>query len=786
MSFRKFFWVLNLIIASSSIYADFIVKKIEIEGIDKIPMGTVLNYLPLEVGDKFKDDDAPLIINSLYKSGFFKDIQLFRRDDILIVKIKEQDTLSAIRFYGNKEFTKKNIREILDSLDVKEGRAIDYLSLKRIKTALLEQYRFKGYYNANIDFKLIENVKGRQELLIEINEGEVAKVKKISFSGNKAFSDKKLRSIMELKTTGMLSWLYNNDRYSAGQVEAECTRIQDYYMDHGYLHAKVDNYDAYIKAKNFNDWVDLKGQKNERRNSNVSMKNVYDSKKNGVFLNFSIIEGNLFYFDNFELKGEFLGKKKRFLKAIDIKQGEVFSRKKVIEARSAILEILGDLGYGMPEVNVSYAEHDNRVKVIFNIYPRHRVYVRHIEFKGNNRTYDSVLRREMRLQEGSLYSVSKINESARRLANLRVLENLDFRVYPVEGSNNQVDLVYSFKEVSDISLNLQAGISDQGGFSFVAGASLIDGNILGSGKSIGMRANYSRSSQSFGFNYYDPYFSKDRIGYGFSVDVAQSNPNKIDGSLSRYRSRSLEIINSVDIPISDYTQLGFGLGYEHLSEGMTDSLNLRAIEFLKLHGENFDFFKFVIDLRYSKLDRGIFPRKGLYSSITLENYIPAFHDDLYFSKFDGRLGYYYPIYKDFIFKINGEFGYGKSFVGKENYPFFKNFYAGGMNTIRGFEPGTICVYEDRGNVIGGNVLMLGSTSLIIPNPWPTVLRPSFFYDVGTVSNNNFNFNNLRMSVGFQLEFRTPIGPFAISFSKAVRRKNWDETKCIQFNISGGF
>ncbi len=782
----KFFWLFNLLLVNS-IYADFVIKQIKVEGANKIPVGTVLNYVPLEIGDKFKDSDAPLVINSLYRSGFFKDIQLYKQDNVLIVRVKEQSTLSAIRISGNKEFSNKNIREILDALEVKEGRSIDHFSLKRIKVALLEQYKLKGYYAAQVDFDLDEDVQGRQRLWIKIKEQDIAKVKYIGFTGNKVFSDKKLRSVMGLKTTGILSWLYNDDRYSANQVEAECMKIQDYYMDYGYLHARVVNDQARMKNVKKNTWIDLQISELEvQDNVNPPVKVTYDAKKNGVALHFTIFEGKQFYFDDFELRGEFCNKKEQFLKAITIKKGTVFSRKTVVEIRSAILEILGDLGYGMPEVIVSYVENGNRVKVIFEIHPKHRVYLRYINFKGNNRTEDKVLRREMRLQEGSLYSTSKINESVRRLANLRILEDLNFQVYPVENTNNQLDLVYTFKEVSDISLNVQAGVSDQGGFSFIAGASLIDSNVLGSGKSLGVRADYSRSSQSIGFNYYDPYYLKDRIGYGFSINISQSNPHKIDSNLSRYRSRSLEVMNSIDVPISDYTQLGFGVGYEHIAEGMTDHLNPKAKDFLKTYGEYFDFFKVVTDLRYSKLDRGIFPKHGLYSSLTLENYMPAFHKSLYFAKVDGRIGYYQPVYKDLIFKINGELGYGISFVGKENYPFFKNFYAGGMNTIRGFEPGTIAPYEDRKNVIGGNVLTLASASLILPTPWPTVVRPSFYYDVGNVSDNSFHLNDLRMSVGFQLEFRTPIGPLAVSFSKIVRKKSWDETKCFQFNISGGF
>ena len=436
--------------------------------------------------------------------------------------------------------------------------------------------------------------------------------------------------------------------------------------------------------------------------------------KKHIYITVNIVEGVPYKVEGFSLEGNLIGKRAEILKLITLKTGTVFSRKSIIEIQANISRFFGDYGYGMSDIRIDPIINDKNRQIFikFVIDPGHRVYVRHIDFIGNTKTHAEVMRREMRQQEGSVFSLSKINESKRRLANLGYLQDIDYRITPVPNDADQVDLTYSVKEASAITAAIQGGYSDADGFLY--GANLNDSNVFGTGKTASIRFDNSIATQYYSLGYYDPYFTINNIGLSFNAYFQKSDPGK--KNLSSYSADIYGALASFIIPLSDYNKFSIGAGFEHIELKTFSDTRPDVKTFIDDSGSVFNQFKIVTGWSHSNFDRAIFPTKGFAQQLNLQVYGPITKKSLEFYKIDYDASWYQPLIKGFILHTNAEIGYGNGFGKTKNLPFFKNFFAGGMNSVRGFEDGSLGRCDRYGHATGGNLLTTARASIVIPAP----------------------------------------------------------------------
>lgn len=757
---KKTLGVLILILLCALAHAEsFVVKKIQVNGLKRVSLATVLSYLSdaVKVGDTIDPSETTGIIKTLYDTNFFSDVALERRGNELIINVIERSVIGSLTLSGNHKITKKQLQEALKNVGIAEGQALDPAILNAIQRAIVNEYYNLGMYSAKVKIDVKQQERQRVAVIINVVEGPVAKIKSIKIVGNKAFSQWTLLKEFSLGTTKLWSFFTNADKYSQEKLDADLEKLRSYYMDRGYLHIKVDS-------------------------SKVSI----TPDRKAIYIVINITEGPVYKLGGFSLDGNLLGKRQEILKLITLKVGTVFSRKDIIEAQGQINLFLSDLGYGMADIKADPDKIDEQGKKIwikFTVDPGRRVYIRHINFIGNYKTNDDVLRREMRMQEGSLFSLSKINESARRLLNLGYIQDVDHKIAPVPETNNQVDLAYSLKETSAITASAQGGYSDRDGF--IYGASLSDQNFWGTGKTVFIKFNNSKATQSYGIGYRNPYFTMNKVGLSINGYINKVDPHKISADLSSYTSSTYGGLISFDAPLSDYTQVNLGVGIEHISIKRGSNLNPKITNFLDRYGEVFNQGKIIAGLSFNNFDRALFPTKGFAHGLNGELYLPLNKRSLEFYKIDYYASWYQPLFMGFIFHSNAELGYGNGFGRSKELPFFKNFYAGGIGSVRGFQDDSIGDKTDaaKDQVVGANLLTLASASIIIPTPIKDILRPSIFIDVGNTYNNAFKPQDLRVSCGVQLEIRTPLAPLLFSFATPLKKKDWDSTQIFQFSIS---
>jgi len=753
---RRIFVALGLlmIIGVANAASDFVVREIRVEGLQKISLDTVKSYLPVKVGEKLDALKTQEIIRTLYRTGFFNDVSLAEQGNTLIVKVVERSVIGSLNISGNKEITKKQLMDALKNAGFTEGHPYDDATLYGLKQALLQQYYGTGYYNVQVTTKTIPLERGRVQVDIIIDEGAQAKVKSITIVGNHAFKTSKLLDNFSLTTTKLWSFITHSDQYSKEKLDADLESLRSFYLDNGYLRFKVD-----------------------------SSKATMSPDKKDVNIIIYVTEGPQFTISGCDVEGNLLGKGAEITKLITLQRGEVFSRKKIIDINNAIGHYLGDFGYAMPDIQSDPEINDTTKQIFihFKINVGKRVYVHQINFSGNTKTKEIVLRREMRQQEGALYSASKIEESKRRLNNLGYLQDIDVKVAPVPGYNDEVDVDYSMKEASSASASVQLGYSDID--KFIYGANLVDRNFLGTGKNVGLQFSHSQYSNGYSANYFDPYFTQDNVSLSVNAYTTKTTPSSIT-NLSSYNTQAYGIDAIFGVPTSDYAGITMGYGFENIALQSTGSSSQQILQFIQQFGSVFNTGKLYAGWNYSKLDRAVFPTDGIAQNLNLEFAMPlGGKSRLQYYKGNYYGVYYKPIYKDFIFRINANVAYGNGYGAMTNLPFFKDYYCGGIGTVRGFQGDSLGPRDSNGNALGGSFLTVASGSLIFPNPLGETVRSSVFVDAGNVYDHRFKLDDIRSSVGLQIEWRSPIGGvFVFSIARPIKKKAEDHLEWFQFNL----
>lgn len=748
---------LFLLVALAASAADeFVVQKISVQGLQRIPLQTVMEYLPVHVGQTLSPADTGAVIHALYQTGFFSNVSLARDGNTLVVQVTERPTIGLIKISGNKQVKTNDLMNALKQSGIVEGGGYDQALLEGMKQAMIEEYHKSGRYDATVEIKTTEQTRNRMAVEIVIHEGKVAKISQINITGNKAFTTSQLLKNFSLTKKAWWKFFSSKDEYSEDKLQADLKALQEFYLDHGYLRFKVDSYSADMTPD-----------------------------KKSVVVNIHVTEGARYTIRGYKLSGTLLGQEDRVSKLVKFKQDEVFSRKKVVSINDAIGRVYGDQGYAMVNVEAEPDIDDatHTVFLTFNVTPGQRVYVRRINYFGNTRTADEVLRRETRQMEGGVFSISQQEETKRRLNNLGYLEGIESKTEPVVGKSDQVDLNYSVKETSSTTATAQVGYSDAYGVLY--GANVTQKNFRGSGKTVALGFNNSQYAQVYSFNYFNPYYTDTGISRGFNLYFQQVTPNQTT-NVAAYTLDSYGAMVNYRIPLSEYNYLSFGYGYEYLKLKSGDG-SVEINNFIANQGTRFNNLKITAGWTLNTYDRAILPTKGFNQWLGAEVGLPGLPDSLEYYRLNYDATLYQPLVSNFILQLNADLGYGNGYGRQDTLPFFKNYYAGGIGTVRGYAENTLGPRDSKGSSLGGNVLTAGSVNLIVPTPLNQYrVRTSLFFDAGNVFQDTVDFSQIRYSTGLQVDWVSPMGPLRVSFGQTLNSKPGDELRFINFSIGTSF
>jgi outer membrane protein insertion porin family len=763
--------LLNLFIAKTFAASAFVVRNIEVQGLQRITASTVYNYLPIKTGQTLRPEKTSAIIKALYQTGFFEHIGLSRQGNTLVIKVVERPTIGELKVTGNSVIPTDKLNTVMKGVGIAEGRVYDRAMLDKIKQGLLNQYYELGRYTARVDATVTPESRNRVIVKIDISEGLVAKVEKINIIGNHAFSEKTLDKQLALTTPGLFTFFTQSDRYSQEKLEASLDGLRNYYMDHGYLRFAI-------------------------RSAQVAI----TPDRKSVYLTIAVDEGSLYTVKGFSVTGDTILPHDEVVKMVQIKNGEVFSRQHIMDSEKAITAALGNKGYIYANVAVEPNIDDAKKEVFLtlNVKPAKRTYVRHIFFTDNTKTNDVVLRREIDQMEASVISNKKLEDSKHRLKMRSYIKEIDMSIVPVPSRDDLVDVNYKVTEQNAAEATFSVGYSQID--KVILGAGFNQKNFLGTGKTVGFNASHSKFQTFYGLTYTDPYYTADGISRTVSVSASKFNPGAANISTG-YTMDEYDAAVSYGIPLGQeegvLNQFNLGYGYQDTLVSLHNPVNIsnQIFDFINHHGHHFQQIDFTAGYTRDSRDKVIFPTSGMLQALGLNMYLPVTGESLRYYTMAYNTKWYHPLVGNFIATARSDIAYGTSLNGGgNNYPFFKNFYAGGIDTVRGYLGNTLGPRDSTGSSSGGNFLADASVGVIFPNPMPDTLRTTAYMDVGNVYE---TFDNrkyggtasgpLRLSAGVQADWLTPLGMMvAVSLAKPIHIRPSDNRESFQFSLGANF
>jgi len=751
-----------LLAASASAMEPFVVRDIRVEGIQRTEAGTVFSYLPIKVGDTLDEARASQAVKALFATGFFKDVRLEAEDGVLLVILEERPAISQIDIVGAKEFEPDQLKSALKSTGLAEGRILDKSLVDKAEQELKRQYLGRGRYAASVTTTITPLDRNRVALTFTVSEGDVAKIRQINIVGNQAFDEDDLLDLFVLTTPGWLTWYTKNDQYSKQKLAGDLETLRSFYLNQGYLEFNIDSTQVSITPD-----------------------------KRDIYITVAINEGAKYSVSEVKLAGEMLVPESELRPLIQLKPGETFSREKLTESTKLISDRLGNDGYAFANVNAVPELDREKQQVAFTLFidPGRRVYVRRINIAGNSRTQDEVIRREFRQMEGAWYSLDKINRSKQRVDRLGYFKDVTVETPAVPGTTDQVDVNMTIAEKPTGAILLGAGFSSTEGL--VLTGSVSQSNFLGTGNFVSVQVNTGDVNTVYSLSFTKPYWTPDGISAGF--DIYKRDVDATDTAVSAYNTSTLGIAGRLGVPITDDDSIFLGLGYESTDIGITALSPLRYRQFVEEFGEKTDSMPATVSWARDRRDSVIYPTSGSFQRASSEVGLPGF--DLTFYKLSYQLQWYYPITKDFVLFLNGEVGYGDGYSGKP-LPFFKNFYAGGISSVRGYEAGTIGPKDILGDALGGNERYIANVEVLFPVPGlrgDKSTRMGVFFDAGAVRNKTAdgtilldNDQSFRFSAGLSAFWISPFGPLKFAFAKALNPSPQDKTQSFQFQVGSSF
>ncbi len=735
-------------------FEPFTVTDIRVEGLQRIAPGTVFSYLPIKTGETFDETRSADAIRALFRTGFFKDVRIERDSGVLVVVVEERPAISSIEITGNKDIESEPLLVSLKEIGFAQGRVFDRSLLDKVEQELERQYFSRGKYGVKIKTTVTPLERNRVAINIAVSEGRAARIKQISIVGNKVYDDKTLLEDFQLSTPTLLSFYTGVDQYSKQKLAGDLETLRSYYLDRGYINFSIDSTQVSITPD-----------------------------KQDIYITINVTEGEQYRVKEVRLAGDLVVEPEVLFPAVGFNPGDIFSRKRATETVSNISEKLGDKGYAFANVNTipEINEETKEVLVTFFIDPGKRVYVRRINMSGNTRTRDEVLRREMRQMEGGWFSTSAVERSRTRLDRLGFFEEVNVETPTVPGTTDQVDINYNVTERPSGNLMVGLGYSQSSGVLF--NASVTQDNFLGSGKRVSLAFNNSSSNTVYSFSYLNPYYTIDGISRGFGAYYRTTDAS--EANVADYTADTFGGNVSYGIPINEFDFVRFNVEYEYLDIDTTAFSSQEIRDFINGNGNQFDTLKLRTSWSHDTRNKTIFPDRGSQQRLSLEATVPGM--DLQYYKVGYEAQTFIPLTKLFTLMLNGEVGYGDGFGDFESLPFFENYYAGGVRSVRGFEDNTLGPRDSLGDPLGGGFRVVGNAEILFPPPFFTKsnsFRMSAFFDVGNVypSYDDFRADELRYSVGVGATWLSPLGALTFSLARPLNDEPGDQTQVFQFTI----
>jgi outer membrane protein insertion porin family len=788
----------------------FVVSDIRVDGLQRIGAGTVFTYLPVERGDTLDAARAAQAIRALYKTGFFEDVRLDRQGDILVVTVSERPAINKLTITGNKDIHTEDLMKGLKDIGLSEGETFDRHSLDQVTQELTRQYNNRGKYNVEIVPSIARLDRNRVDVTIAIKEGKAAKIRHINLVGNETFEQKDILDDWESRESNWLSWYRRDDQYSREKLSGDLEKLNEYYLDRGYIDFSVDNTQVAISPD-----------------------------KRDMFLTAGLTEGEPYTISSVEVSGDTILPADQIKRLVLLKEGQTFSRKILEVTSDAITNTLSNIGYAFAQVNpVPQIDRDKHtIGLNLQVVPGPRVNVRHIQFKGNNRTSDEVLRREMRQFENAWYSQAAIDRSKVRLQRLGYFDKVEVETRPVAGTPDQVDVVYNVTETNSGSFTFGLGYSQLSGIT--TSIQVSENNFLGTGNRVSVEASSNSYLKRYSFSFLNPYFTDGGMSLGYNIwwrDFDNSNFNTANFSTT---SAAGQMVLGLPITENDTVTAMLGIDRNQIF-AYPGSSPQSIVDYIDALGTR-TFHAWRTQIAWARDTRNDYfaPTNGMLQRVSAELALPG--STVQYYKLNYQFSKYWPLSRYMVLNTRAEVGYGDSYgnaisrnvcytpgtytdsngdgipdtyvpgpdpsepceasspdfvkrLTADGLPFFENFYAGGTNSVRGFRDNTLgprgtALGSDYQQPLGGSLKTVGSLELIFPTLIKSsAARVSAFVDFGNVFRNTdeFDASELRASTGLALLWRAPVGPISISYAIPLRSEPDDKIERLQFTFGGSF
>lgn len=734
----------------------FPVSDIRVEGLQRVEAGTVFASLPFRVGDTYNDEKGSAAIRALFALGLFKDVRLEVNGDVVVVVVEERPTIANVEFVGTKEFDKEALQKMLREVGLAEGRPYDKALADRAEQELKRQYINRSLYGAEVVTTVTPIERNRVNLTFTVNEGDTAKIKELSIVGNKAFSDSTLLGLFSQDTGGWLSWYTKSNNYSRAKLNADLEALRSFYLSRGYLDFRIDSTQVAISPN-----------------------------KQDISITVNITEGERFIVSSVALEGNFLGKEDEFKSLVTIKPGKPFNADDVAETTRAFTENFGNYGFAFARVEArpEVDRVNNRVALVLQADPSRRAYIRRINISGNDRTRDEVIRREFRQFESSWYDGNKIRLSRDRVDRLGYFTGVNIDTAEIPGVNDQVDLNVSVVEKPTGSINLGLGFSTADRLALTLG--MKQENAFGSGNYLGIELNTSKYNTVLVLNTTDPYYTKDGISRTLDAYYRSTKPYANQGGTYQLVTAGAGI--RFGVPFSEKDTVFFGAALERMEIKNGTNIPAYYLQYAEEVGNPSNTLPLTIGWSSDTKDSALIPTRGTFQRFNTEWGVAG---DARYLKAYYQFQYFMPITRDFTAAFNSEFGWGTGLSGKP-FPVFKNFYAGGQGSVRGFDQNTLGPRDVTGSFVGGAKKFVLNGEVYLPVPGSgndRTLRMYAFTDVGNVygANEPVTVQALRASAGLGISWISPLGPLRIAYAYPFRTQPGDRIQNFQFQIGSAF